>query len=250
MFFNWRDTQNPEGGGSERYVETMARGLVERGARVTIFCAAHEHAPRDEVVDGVRYVRRGDHLGVYLAGDPPPATSTVRQGRPRRRRAERTALLHPARHPQAGRRPGPPRAPGAVAGRLPGPARPGRLVDRARRWRPALYRRASTSRSPARPAASSSPLGVDARTHRGRPQRHRAPPVARRAAERRAPAVRAGPARAAQAGRARHRRRRRAARRPPGRVPVVVGNGWWEDDLRTLRRRTPAPATPSTFTAT
>jgi len=68
VLFNWRDTQNPEGGGSERYVEAMARGLVERGARATIFCAAHEHAPSDEVVDGVRYVRRGDHLGIYPLG--------------------------------------------------------------------------------------------------------------------------------------------------------------------------------------
>ena len=68
VFFNWRDTSNPEGGGSERYIETMARGLVERGARVTIFCAAHDAAPSDEVIDGVRYVRRGDHLEVYLLG--------------------------------------------------------------------------------------------------------------------------------------------------------------------------------------
>jgi glycosyltransferase involved in cell wall biosynthesis len=68
VFFNWRDTANPEGGGSERYVETMARGLVEQGARVTIVCAAHDAAPSDEVIGGVRYVRRGNHLEVYLLG--------------------------------------------------------------------------------------------------------------------------------------------------------------------------------------
>ena len=66
LFCNWRDTKNPEGGGSERYVESMARGLVERGHRVTIFCAAHDLAPRDEVVDGVRFVRRGTKLDVYV----------------------------------------------------------------------------------------------------------------------------------------------------------------------------------------
>jgi glycosyltransferase involved in cell wall biosynthesis len=68
VFFNWRDTANPEGGGSERYVERMARGLVERGARVTVFCAAHESAPRDEIVDGVRLVRRGGKVDIYLRG--------------------------------------------------------------------------------------------------------------------------------------------------------------------------------------
>ncbi|GAA1960915.1 glycosyltransferase family 4 protein [Nocardioides panacihumi] len=68
VFFNWRDTKNPEGGGSERYVETMARGLVDHGARVSIFCAAHDQAPSDHVVDGVRYMRRGNHLEIYLFG--------------------------------------------------------------------------------------------------------------------------------------------------------------------------------------
>jgi glycosyltransferase involved in cell wall biosynthesis len=63
--FNWRDTKNPEGGGSERYVEAVARGLVARGARVTVFCAAHDAGPADEVVDGVRFVRRGSKLAVY-----------------------------------------------------------------------------------------------------------------------------------------------------------------------------------------
>ncbi len=66
LFCNWRDTKNPEGGGSERYVENMARGLVERGHRVTIACAAHDNAPRDEIVDGVRFVRRGTKLDIYV----------------------------------------------------------------------------------------------------------------------------------------------------------------------------------------
>ncbi len=65
LFCNWRDTQNPEGGGSERYVETIARGLVDRGHRVTIACARHDNAPDDEVVSGVRFVRRGSKLDIY-----------------------------------------------------------------------------------------------------------------------------------------------------------------------------------------
>lgn len=68
VFLSWRDTQNPEGGGAERYLEKVAVGLVERGCSVTIFCAAHAGAPPDEVVDGVRYVRRGGKLSVYAQG--------------------------------------------------------------------------------------------------------------------------------------------------------------------------------------
>jgi glycosyltransferase involved in cell wall biosynthesis len=65
LFLNWRDTSNPEGGGSERYVEQVAQRLVALGHDVTIFCAAHTEAPADERRDGVRFVRGGSKLGVY-----------------------------------------------------------------------------------------------------------------------------------------------------------------------------------------
>lgn len=67
-FFSWRDTRNPEGGGAERYLEKMARGLVDRGAEVSILCAAHAAAPPDETIDGIRFLRRGTKLTVYVAG--------------------------------------------------------------------------------------------------------------------------------------------------------------------------------------
>jgi glycosyltransferase involved in cell wall biosynthesis len=67
-FLSWRDTQNPEGGGAERYLEKMAVGLVARGCEVTIFCAAYAGASPDEVVDGIRFVRRGGKLSVYAQG--------------------------------------------------------------------------------------------------------------------------------------------------------------------------------------
>jgi hypothetical protein len=41
LFLNWRDTSNPEGGGSEVYVERVAAGLAARGHPVTLFCAAY-----------------------------------------------------------------------------------------------------------------------------------------------------------------------------------------------------------------
>ena len=64
-WLNWRDTANPEGGGSEVYLERIAQGLVGRGHRVTVVCAAHDAAPPDEVKNGVRFLRRGSKLGVY-----------------------------------------------------------------------------------------------------------------------------------------------------------------------------------------
>ena len=62
---NWRDTRNPEGGGSERYIESIARRLAAGGHRVTVLCAAHPGAPGDETVAGVTYRRRGSKLTVY-----------------------------------------------------------------------------------------------------------------------------------------------------------------------------------------
>lgn len=66
LILNWRDLTHPEGGGSELYVENVARRLAAGGDRVTLFCADHGQAPREEVKDGVRYVRRGHRHTVYL----------------------------------------------------------------------------------------------------------------------------------------------------------------------------------------
>lgn len=67
LILNWRDTRNPEGGGSELYAEQVAAALVRRGHKVTIFCAAHAHAPAEEInAEQVRIVRGGGHRSVYL----------------------------------------------------------------------------------------------------------------------------------------------------------------------------------------
>src|SRR4030095_14001647 len=66
LFLNWRDTTHPEGGGSEVFVERIAAGLAAQGRPVTLFCAAHAGAPASERAGGIRVVRRGGRLTVYL----------------------------------------------------------------------------------------------------------------------------------------------------------------------------------------
>jgi glycosyltransferase involved in cell wall biosynthesis len=68
LFLVWRDTSHPDGGGSEVYIEHMARWLVRQGHDVTIACAEHDNAPRDEFRDGIRFRRRGRWLTVYPQG--------------------------------------------------------------------------------------------------------------------------------------------------------------------------------------
>jgi glycosyltransferase involved in cell wall biosynthesis len=80
VILNWRDTGHPEGGGSERYVETVATGLAAGGHKVTLFCADYPGAPRHEMRAGVRIVRAGGKLTVYAQALR--ALRTGRLGRP------------------------------------------------------------------------------------------------------------------------------------------------------------------------
>jgi glycosyltransferase involved in cell wall biosynthesis len=66
LILNWRDPWHPEGGGSELYVAEVARLLHDQGVKITVFSALYPGAARDERVDGIRYLRRGGHLTVYL----------------------------------------------------------------------------------------------------------------------------------------------------------------------------------------
>ncbi|TCC49889.1 glycosyltransferase family 1 protein [Kribbella capetownensis] len=68
LMLNWRDTTNPEGGGSERYVEEVARGLAALGWSVTVLCAAYPGSPREALRHEVRYLYRGTKVSVYLRG--------------------------------------------------------------------------------------------------------------------------------------------------------------------------------------
>jgi len=80
VILNWRDTGHPEGGGSERYVETVAAGLAAGGHKITLFCAAYPGAPPHELRAGVRIVRAGGKLTVYAQALR--ALRTGRLGRP------------------------------------------------------------------------------------------------------------------------------------------------------------------------
>ncbi|WP_209021780.1 glycosyltransferase family 4 protein [Nocardioides sp. 503] len=66
LVLNWRDLWHPEGGGSELYVGEVTRRLRDDGVDVTIFSAQYPGSSRTEELDGLRYVRRGGHLTVYL----------------------------------------------------------------------------------------------------------------------------------------------------------------------------------------
>ena len=59
LLLNWRDIRSPRAGGAERVTHEVATGLVRRGHEVTWLSSLARDLPRDELVDGVRIVRRG-----------------------------------------------------------------------------------------------------------------------------------------------------------------------------------------------
>ena len=189
----------------------IATGLVDLGARVTIFCAAHAAAPPDETVDGIRYVRRGGRSGSTCAACS-PCCAARSGGRRRGRRAERPAVLDPlvtstpvvvlVHHVHREQWP-------VVCA---GPPGQGRLVDRAAARAAAVPHCQYVAVSQATRAELRDARGRRAPDRRRAQRRRPAPPGARPARPTSPTLRRRRPAGAAQAGRARDRRRARAAR--------------------------------------
>ncbi|WPF65995.1 MULTISPECIES: glycosyltransferase family 4 protein [unclassified Corynebacterium] len=61
----WRDTDHPQGGGSERYLEHVAAYLAERGHDVIFRTASYTDAPPRSAREGVRFSRAGGKYTVY-----------------------------------------------------------------------------------------------------------------------------------------------------------------------------------------
>ncbi len=66
LIFNWRDTKHVWAGGAESYVHQIAKRWVKNGNQVTVFCGNDGAHHRNDIVDGVRIVRRGGFYTVYL----------------------------------------------------------------------------------------------------------------------------------------------------------------------------------------
>ena len=66
MVFNWCCWLSPEAGGAEVFTREVARRWVRWGHEVTLFCSGFRGCRREEFVDGVRVVRAGGRLSVYL----------------------------------------------------------------------------------------------------------------------------------------------------------------------------------------
>jgi glycosyltransferase involved in cell wall biosynthesis len=59
LVFNWQDITNPLAGGAEVHLQNIFSRIVRRGHEVTLFCSSYPGARREEVLDGIRVIRRG-----------------------------------------------------------------------------------------------------------------------------------------------------------------------------------------------
>ncbi|MDP3685262.1 MAG: glycosyltransferase family 4 protein [bacterium] len=66
LIYNWKDIKNPEAGGAEVVVFHLARRLVRDGHRVTVFSRTYRGCTPEEIIDGIRVIRRGSRLSIYL----------------------------------------------------------------------------------------------------------------------------------------------------------------------------------------
>ncbi len=65
LLLSWRDMHHPEAGGAEKYLQEISYGLAALGHEVTVRTAMYPGAVRDELVDGVRFIRRGGKFSVF-----------------------------------------------------------------------------------------------------------------------------------------------------------------------------------------
>jgi len=66
LILNWKDIKNPDRGGAEVIAHEFSRRLVTEGHTVTFFSRRFPNCKTIESIDGVRIVRKGNLLSVYL----------------------------------------------------------------------------------------------------------------------------------------------------------------------------------------
>jgi glycosyltransferase involved in cell wall biosynthesis len=60
LLLNWQDINNPAGGGAEVYLHQIFKRLAAQGHEITLLCTQFHGAPKEEVIDGIRVLRRGN----------------------------------------------------------------------------------------------------------------------------------------------------------------------------------------------
>ena len=60
LIINWQDITNPYGGGAEVHLHEIFKRVVGLGHEVTLLCCKYKNALDEEIVDGIRIIRKGN----------------------------------------------------------------------------------------------------------------------------------------------------------------------------------------------
>lgn len=66
LILNWRDIKHPLAGGAEIATHEHAKAWISVGHSVTMFSSGFLNGKREEVIDGIRIIRGGNHFTVHL----------------------------------------------------------------------------------------------------------------------------------------------------------------------------------------
>ncbi len=66
LVINWNDLKNPHAGGAEVHLEELLRRLVDYGHRVTLLCSGFDGCVPEEIIKGIRIIRRGNRYNFNL----------------------------------------------------------------------------------------------------------------------------------------------------------------------------------------
>lgn len=66
LILNWRDIKNPKGGGAEKVTHEHAKAWVKAGHEVVQFSASFKGAQPEEIIDGVKILRKGRYFTVHF----------------------------------------------------------------------------------------------------------------------------------------------------------------------------------------
>lgn len=66
LILNWRDIKNPTSGGAEILTHEMAKRWIKWGHEVTQFSSLFKGAKEEEIIDGVKFVRKGKSDARFL----------------------------------------------------------------------------------------------------------------------------------------------------------------------------------------
>ncbi len=59
LIINWQDIKNPFGGGAEVHLHEIFKRIAAKGHNITLFVCEFEGCLKEEVVDGIKVIRRG-----------------------------------------------------------------------------------------------------------------------------------------------------------------------------------------------